>query len=115
MPRQEVNTHHGRNWLGEDTVNPWQWRQAYVHGKFGDVRSGSFATEPSRASDEQCLLCAESYHHPSRDRLACCHGRKRVRFPPVVVGHRVSCKQPPLYRWAARAPFAEIDLAAERD
>jgi hypothetical protein len=45
MPRQEVNTHHGRNWLGEDTVNPWQWRQAYVHGKFGDVRSGSFATE----------------------------------------------------------------------
>jgi hypothetical protein len=43
MPRQEVNTHHGRIGQVRDPVNPRQWRQAYVHGKFGDVRSGSKA------------------------------------------------------------------------
>jgi hypothetical protein len=41
MPRQEVNTHHGRIGQVRDPVNPRQWRQAYVHGKFGDVRFGS--------------------------------------------------------------------------
>jgi hypothetical protein len=34
-----------------------------------NVRNGSFATDPFSASADQCLLCAESDHHPSRDRL----------------------------------------------
>jgi hypothetical protein len=45
MPRQEVNTHHGRIGQVRDPVNPpgSGGRRAYVHGKFGDVRSGSKA------------------------------------------------------------------------
>jgi hypothetical protein len=51
MPRQEINTHHGRISQGRDPVNPRQWRQAYVHGKFRDVRSGRSPEIEDRAGD----------------------------------------------------------------
>src|SRR6266550_3734174 len=50
---------------GEDAVNPRQWRQAYVHGKFGDVYSGSFATNRSKPHDS-CMSASP----PKADNLA---------------------------------------------
>jgi hypothetical protein len=50
---------------GEDPVNPRQWRQAYVHGKFADVPSGSFATNRSKPHDS-CMSASP----PKADNLA---------------------------------------------
>ena len=64
MPRQEVNTHHGRIGQVRDPVNPRQWRQAYVHGKFGDVRFGSKADVT--LLNFHVRFTPESGHSPTR-------------------------------------------------
>jgi hypothetical protein len=73
--------------------------------QFLNVRFGSIATDPFRVSAEQCPLRSESDHHPFRDRLTLCTppdlaltaesvSASPSGYPLIVVGHRVSCKQP---------------------
>jgi hypothetical protein len=50
------------------------------------VRFGSFATEPSPASVEQCPLCADSDRHPSQDRLTLRSSRAEESHPRALPG-----------------------------
>jgi hypothetical protein len=52
--------------VGQDPGNPRPWQRAYVHGKFGDVRSAAFADIAS-CLRHVCAVRATSDSSPTAD------------------------------------------------